>query len=426
MFGGADMSHSSMHHSADDDAPPEPLLLEHGSSSSCGRLDGDFYRMDDDVTRSVRLGPGPVPSELFGYGGKIGSFEEYGYGDALKYGDFGGGATAWDKKIVLQEMEPTVAFSDAVLPRELELCEVSSFTSLLLRSSSPAEALNCMLRWLEGNAHTSITKVRPQKFALKADIFEDLSCCTQFCSIKIRAFAVPLEPGAKPEVLVEVRKVKGDSVAFKEVFDQASQRLRDIDPDVRRLKGKMPIIGGAAVAAQPTGVVATSDCQPHVDMMTSCSPELQAEAVAALASLASANAAGAIPVCAALVKAQEVLEALAGIFTATAHAELSIEVSYPAAQLFASIARNGAFGGREPELERLLLAALEGIGADGTPDMVRMELANAVCDAVRCSGSSMAPFAQELHASLSETSRKPVCAPVHGRIHEALSALCVP
>merc|ERR1719253_2013975 len=137
-----------------------------------------------------------------------------------------------------------------------------------------------------------------------------------------------------------------------------------------------------------------------MDMMTSCSPELQAEAVAALASLASANAAGAIPVCAALVKAQEVLEALAGIFTATAHAELSIEVSYPAAQLFASIARNGAFGGREPELERLLLAALEGIGADGTPDMVRY------------SGSSMAPFAQELHASLSETSRKPVCAPV--------------
>jgi hypothetical protein len=214
----------------------------------------------------------PLPGELFGHGGKIGAFE-YGDLDALKYSDFGEGASGWDNKIELSDTEPKAAFSDAVLPRELELREVSTslYTSLLLRSCSPAEALNGMHRWLEGKAHTSITKVNPQKLALKADIFEDLSsCCTQFCSIKVRAFAVPLEPGAKREVLVEFRRMKGDSLAFQQVFKQAKQRLLDIDPDMRPLKRKMPAIGEAVVgqaplqvAAQPTGA-AISNCQPHV------------------------------------------------------------------------------------------------------------------------------------------------------------------
>lgn len=420
------MSHMSMNQGADGETPAELPLL--GSSSSWGHpIPGDFYRLDDDVTRSVDLGPGPLPGELLGYGSKIGPFDGYGGLDDLKY-NFGHESNeVWDGKIALPEMEPEDAFSDAAQLAELELCE-ASVTSLVLGSCSPAEALNCMHRWLAGKAGTSITKVRPHKFALNADIFQDLSCCTQPCALKVRAFAISAPPGSKPQALVEFRRRRGDAVAFNEVFVEAAERLRVIDPAVNCPKGKMPVIG-AAVATQVPLVVPTSpaevevaDCQPLLDMMASeSSPGLKAEAVAALVALANAHAAGAVTVCAALVQVQE---ALAGILIAAARAEVGIDVSYPAAMLFACIVRQGISEGSE--LERLLMAALEGIGAEGTPAMVRTELADAVCDCLRCSANSSAAFAQDLRAALAEASCKPACAPVQGRLHEALSALSVP
>jgi len=340
---------------------------EEPGSRHHGRLPGDYYHEPDDVVRGTTVSSSsdfmcggasgcPAPGDTDGAGAGAGFL-----GDA--YG------TAWTQDH-LERGRPTppAPFSDAAGP-PVQLPCPAAVTSVALEDASPADVATFVHSFLTTTVCAVVTKVRPEKFAMKAEAFHDIANCPLSCTIKARVFRAQGRPCEKPGLVVEFQRRAGDAIAFHSVFSLARQSLlrRFASAETRQAGRKALAERPAERPAEDRAFLAgamqagAGDLQPLMDMLVGPSSTAQAEAVAALVAFASANAAGACAICTLLADLQGVVQTLLG----SDH----LKVSYPAARLVSTLAKRAGRSVAAP-----VLGCVAAVGPALDP-AVRSELA---------------------------------------------------
>lgn len=180
---------------------------------------GDFYHAQNDVTRGVELAP-TVPGGP--HGGDPWAVQELGCAEmaALIAGAGLEVGSAYGAKVCDTDEEPGRPFfhfdglasppplpEDALFPIE----ESTSITLILGHGQRPADLGNALLEFLKVDVASTIIKVNPCKYTVKANVFEDYRTCT----IKARFY----QRTGNGYVLA-VQRRKGDGVAFAALFQK--------------------------------------------------------------------------------------------------------------------------------------------------------------------------------------------------------------
>mmetsp|Transcript_60988 Transcript_60988/g.108407 ORF Transcript_60988/g.108407 Transcript_60988/m.108407 type:complete len:418 (+) Transcript_60988:183-1436(+) len=347
---------------ATSDEPMQPL-----------RLAGDFYNEPDNVHRGVDLAD-------VAFGGLYTGEEDLFNPGALHNFE------------VKKDLQEPVQFSDG-FPAEVPSCGCFS-TSVILDAKrvSAAEAATSVYDFLRAKVSTSICKVRPAKFAIKAEVFPETAGVS--CLLKVRIYSSP-----GPQLVVECRRCRGDTVLFGHTFQEAANHLRLRFQDA--CCGHAPAPLSALAKGFPPQGAEELAVQPLVDMALSDGDlELQAEAASALAALMSTAAGNAMCMCAILAGLQEVLAKLCNS---------GLEIAYPAARLISQLARNP---GENSMAEQLALAAVRAAVTEQTDDIVRRELAEAVrAVAAQCNNQKAVGISKDkMRIALLEALDKPFLA----------------
>lgn len=386
------------------------------------RLQGDFYNEPDNATRGcvVLQGTDPCGHDFGTHEGSVWD-SQFWFSKApdLNEGLMLSGHDDFLAHSGIQAIINEPRFSDSVAPREAEPGGFARTTVTIL-SSSAAEVAACIYKFLKSEVAASIRKVTPNKFAIKADIFNDVGGNFTNCLLKVRVLR---PPGQESQgLLVEFNRRQGDVVSFGHFFAQASAHLLRCFPGSL---GRSPASQAQALQMPPVPSVPEKlaapqgDLQPLLDMvMNNDAPPLQAEAMAALVTIAGAGAASAAAMCGVLASLQ-LQEVLVSLWT-----DARIDVAYPAARLATELARHGA----DASAAQLLTSALQGAIASSTDRLVRLQLAEAV-RAGACRSpvpGSAASCRGDLRAALTEALRSSACCSeeaVAVPLREALTAL---
>jgi hypothetical protein len=280
----------------------QPTLSDHfrrdfdGGGDFGHQFVGDFYREPDDTCRGLTLGL----QEFHDFPTNLGyDFETFGQ-DPYNYKLTGTlqGDTSFDKK---QTYEAAAAASSAEQPLEfVEGFEVPlvpddpyfnlSPTTLYVSPTSgrllptPAQIGNLLIDFLKTDVNSSIEKVRPRKFWIRANVFlksEAHGVRYSMCTIKIRIYKA-----LDGSFVIEFMRRTGDALVFNKVFQQASRYLKnhvkimgddgDITPPPSFMGMQIPFFLAKRDEAMMLG--------PVLEMAATVSqPSLQAEAAAALA-----------------------------------------------------------------------------------------------------------------------------------------------
>lgn len=396
------------------------------------RLSGDFYFEPDDVQRGVAQvthgfhdsfeGLEPYGSAADALGGDIWDLDCSLYGPPQVPSLLRGSSYQKGSYIVSSEAIFATPFDDNVRPAEVPFGGVSA-ASLWFHGTSAAEVANSVFCFLTDQLAVSIEKKRIEKFAINAAFpgghIGGQPCGA--CEVKARVFGASSgsTDALGAELVLELRRRDGDSHAFgllsAQVVNYLRQRFGDLccaagaQVEPALLQPALPVPAVPSAGDDPLAML-----QPLLDGLTASAecgavPPSQAEAVAALAQLAGASAAGAAAICAGLAGLQGALAALV--------TSARLDVAYPAALLAIQLAQNGNSG----MAETLLQAALQGVGADATNRLVRIELA----EAVRLT-AQRAQRGAPLKYMLAEVMQTPGArceAVVADRLNEALCAL---
>eukprot|EP00416_Gambierdiscus_australes_P021701 CAMPEP_0171077386 /NCGR_PEP_ID=MMETSP0766_2-20121228/14003_1 /TAXON_ID=439317 /ORGANISM="Gambierdiscus australes, Strain CAWD 149" /LENGTH=408 /DNA_ID=CAMNT_0011534447 /DNA_START=1 /DNA_END=1226 /DNA_ORIENTATION=+ len=216
------------------------------------------------------------------------------------------------------QAEAAVGFSDAFEPLELSFGQ-HEVTSLPLEGVSAAEAARCIHTFLTQELKSSIRTVKPAKFSIKADVFDEEGGCLTHCCLKARVWA---RQGGGRGLLVEFRRCQGDALVFGRTYSRASQYL--LGKLVPSQQHEQPAVMSLPVpTALPQPEVAPQELQPHVDRLADSCPWVQAEALSGLLAVSCANSKGAIEVCATVSLLQSMLAPLV--------ASAYLDVAYPTA-----------------------------------------------------------------------------------------------
>eukprot|EP00931_Biecheleriopsis_adriatica_P054192 TRINITY_DN31861_c0_g1_i1.p1 TRINITY_DN31861_c0_g1~~TRINITY_DN31861_c0_g1_i1.p1 ORF type:complete len:326 (-),score=89.03 TRINITY_DN31861_c0_g1_i1:246-1223(-) len=278
------------------------------------RLQGDFYRESEDVTRGV----------TFAIDGMTGAtpFDEEFYSEPVQMpskfdaGQFGLAGDAMSLEVAKDYQPPVAPYDNPPA------------TSLVLKDASAADLATNIYAFLAGETG-SILKVSDRKFAVKADIFQEVNANQQlYCRVKARVYQCAEQNSSN--LIVDVCRRSGDSVAFQQTFARLAQHL------LSRFSAANATTEAFAAALQPQASLPplpldeTDDpaVAPLLELLQGEETE-QAEAVAALATVASASTAGAAAVGAALGQLASQLDAC----TSNGRAEVYI----PAARLEAAV-----------------------------------------------------------------------------------------
>jgi hypothetical protein len=147
-------------------------------------------------------------------------------------------------------------------------------TTFFICNSSPAECMNCLLDFFESPRSemiAEVTKVCKAKFAVKVDVFDKGSAC----SLKFRMYKQQ-----SGELVVEFQRRSGDTVAFHNILQQAC-----LKSDLTCAKSSANV---TPLSNQIEGSKLITECAPLVEMLSLVdAPQLQAEAAASLANVAS-------------------------------------------------------------------------------------------------------------------------------------------
>lgn len=280
------------------------------------QIAGDFYREADDVTRGCTvLNPDMMNSmddDLLLDDRKASMFDHgYNncYNEPFKFNDG-----------CCNDIQAPVRFSETAEPATLP-SECQAVTSVRLApSTSAAKAAACTHKFLV-EAGARIAKVRPEKFSINANVFQEVGGSLLLCSLKVRVFKIR----SSGILTLDFCRRRGDAVAFGSVFNEA----------VRYLQANPGIIAPAEVPARmnlprlPATVDANGSelqLEPLLDMLKDCSsPARQAEAATALAAAAGASSA----VCT-LLASSRLTGLLAGLLTSADH-----DVTFPVERLVA-------------------------------------------------------------------------------------------
>jgi len=286
------------------------------------RLLGDFYRETDNVTRGVTLFP-----DIGEEADPFRDFDSESWfapkGEAKQSGfvsNSDGLATDPAK-----DSNGSTQFTDLVQPAVADADRFHAATSVRFQAHSAAELAMSIEKFLSQTGE--IIKVTPAKFSLKADIFQEINGSLLHCRIKVRIFRSKSD---SEELMVDFCRRSGDAVAFQKIFSRTVQHVlakfnAADDSEVYASRLGVEDVPPVNRVADPTELTLV----PLLEMLQGdASPELaQAEAVAALAALASASTTSAVAVCAALEQL-----ARPGVLEACA-ANCRTEVAYPAACL---------------------------------------------------------------------------------------------
>lgn len=221
------------------------FLLEHPDGSpTSAPLAGDYYFQPENVTRGVTLanadfGSAPLDPQLLG---DYGALKDTLYGQ--EHVDFT--SCTW---------APLGDFADPVneglhgapvpgvlhtrgMPPKQELCSVVEppkglvppelptdpffqleATAIYLANSNAHAVWHDLLEFFDGHVTASVTKVSPNKFALKADLYSEEHT---MCSLKARIYTCQKQDS----LVVEFQRREGDGVAFSKGFRHASTYLK--------------------------------------------------------------------------------------------------------------------------------------------------------------------------------------------------------
>lgn len=393
-----------------------------------GLCQGDFYRESDDVVRGVSI---PLPlqsleSMLPGSGLHKGFFE-------TELDGFGTNGLAFGVSSVKDPMLTQLSLmKEQVGPvggqpyeekeEDFQACFAPpappssqhfrlEATTVSVDGGPPHEIANRVLDFLRSQVVASITKVRPAKYTVRADVFQDGAAC----ALKVRVYR--LGGASSPRYSVEFQRRSGCAFAFRSVYDRAAAFIGEAFTTEA-----CPCAGTSAtrLLEPPVPLDETEldfdDVAPLLDMARSTS--LQAEAAASLSRLADGGRGSAKPL---LQQPKETAMALEQLITCN-----TFEAAYPAACALMSLASYPESG---PLLATpgLLQSAVRGIRAEAVPGPVRDALAQSVGLSVRsCAAKAELPpvLASELHTELEGVLRgSAVPNLARGHLEEALFTL---
>jgi len=250
----------------------------------------NHFQKEDDVMRGFSLAPGTYPH------------------NSQSYSDHEGNK--------IKEVPTSVRFEEFETPPNVPadpFFELAKNHFIFRRS--PVHCMNDLLEFLE-NEISEVTKVSRAKFKVKANLFDKTG---MLCSIKCRFYRLQ-----RGEHAVEFTKLSGDTVAFQKFYQQAYWKLAS---------GSAGTESFADVPACPPWELPkvaseTTELSPLIDMLSySADSDIQAEAAAFLANIASDNPASAVVMCSA-----QLFEQLTSLLLID-----RIDVAYPIASLLSSL-----------------------------------------------------------------------------------------
>jgi hypothetical protein len=209
--------------------------------------------------------------------------------------------------------------------------------------------MNCLLDFFEREMIAEVTKVCKAKFAVKVDVFDRGTAC----SLKFRMYKQQ-----SGELVVEFQRRSGDIVAFHNIVRQAC-----LKSDLTCTKTPVNVTSSSN---QSKGPKLIAEYAPLVEMLSLVdAPQLQAEAAASLATVASQD----------LIvddSASQLLKNLSDLLQID-----RIDVAYPTACLLSSLA--DCAGARTLLMNSGLLSAMEEqiLSAQKT-ELVKQQLGAAV------------------------------------------------
>eukprot|EP00933_Yihiella_yeosuensis_P009983 TRINITY_DN1161_c0_g5_i1.p1 TRINITY_DN1161_c0_g5~~TRINITY_DN1161_c0_g5_i1.p1 ORF type:complete len:392 (+),score=72.34 TRINITY_DN1161_c0_g5_i1:140-1315(+) len=232
------------------------------------------------------------------------------------------------------------ALSDLVEPAVKDISYASHTDIFLKADSIPASVLRESLTFLNTEVSSEVAKVNNKKLSIKAHVYQEVGYFKAHCLVKLRVFHLQAPGSPHKQVLVECSKRRGDSVAFTKVQSNLKKYLyRKFAPANR--DGMAHPKAPAAGSLDGEGHLNTLPLPPLPNEVESVTPaELTpllfgsstAEAVSALAAVASASTAGAVAVCAALREFSKWSD-----IPAFCHESYDPEVSLPATSLISSL-----------------------------------------------------------------------------------------
>lgn len=315
------------------------MAMSFGTDHDPTSLSGDFYREPDDVERGVSLAPPPPLGGLAGSASPFGDCYQdandifkgvpmgiadlhSGFMDGLDpFSGFPGkfelgSGTTKDEASVRPER-----FMESDSPPQAPSDLAFSFESTTLYTPAEGGAIppfilaNRLLDFLDTEVVSSVTKVRRQKFTIKADVFVGSIMCT----IKIRVYSA-----SRDNYAIEFQRRRGDCVAFSNTFERVARYLAP-DLCVAAVAGReeLPIELPLPIPSDTLMGIDEAGLQPLLDM--AC--HNQAEAAAALAERVQDSQA------AAALCSAPVFEVLASLLQSD-----QVDVAYPTARLLSRLA----------------------------------------------------------------------------------------
>lgn len=297
-------------------------------------LQRGFTEEPDDVVRGVTL---PAASSLFCADG--GRDEETFFLPAF----ISTSKSEFREERELPFKEPD--FSEVGPPRDLPLGNCSC-ASVNLGDVAGVDAMKALHTFFQSRVEASITKLRLVKCWMSVDVFQNESSCSMKACL-FRTSKLQASGDGRHELVIEFRRQCGDSGVFMSTFANAKSFFHDrfgIILRGARSEEIHPARGSTAdqrdecrLDKRIDAAALANAVEPLRDaMQLSTSPGMQAEALTALALVASMDALSATTVYAALAGSQTNLAKLAD--------SSSPALSYPAARLAHHISRNANCG----------------------------------------------------------------------------------
>mmetsp|Transcript_22434 Transcript_22434/g.46516 ORF Transcript_22434/g.46516 Transcript_22434/m.46516 type:complete len:452 (+) Transcript_22434:34-1389(+) len=377
------------------------------------RLEGDFYREANDTIRSACLTPEPelVVSSCLGHG-----FDEAATFQGVPSSISGllGHAPSWygfkaheDASCTPEEQDlltPRVGrFTEADLapPITTDPCYGFSACTLRVLSSSPANLGNHIVDFLETQVTSSITKLNPTKFTIKADVFIDGAACT----LKIR-----LSSTGCGTVVAEFLRRKGSCLCFGAAYRQAGDYLRRL----------LVVTSGPEVSDEcrppwRSQKVDAAEIAPLLDMAGSADlPGLQAESAAALVEqVQDDEVAGSLCTSLAFEHFKSLLKAD------------ETDVAHPTAQMLSHLSLRAEAMPRFAD-EELLSIITTKVQSEVTSSLVQQELAQVLSNTLSGHAAALsARVTKDVTRTLALARRKrmTLCSSTHGNSVQAHSQL---
>lgn len=271
---------------------------------------GDYYGIPEDTFRGLTLNPAELLNDF-----KTSEQNEH---DPLRFcmSSSTFQSSFYDQENKMHASTSTTRFERSELPPDLPEDPLFKLAATTITCScAPSWVMNTLLHFFETQVTSEVTKVTPAKFAVKLEVFDNISRC----SMKVRMYRLQND-----EYALEFQRRSGDAITFQKIYQQACLQVEPCSASTATLADAAPLVDS------PTGQLSSAaELTPLIDMLSfSDAPKLQAEAAAGLASIVSGDEASAVVACSA-----PLFDLLANLLQID-----SMDVAYPIACLLSSFA----------------------------------------------------------------------------------------